>query len=54
MEKICPRCGKTFECLHSSKCWCVNIHISDKVKAKLKESYSDCLCKECLEELNNQ
>lgn len=53
MKKICPRCGKEFECVHSIDCWCVTIHLSDRAKANLKENYSDCLCKDCLEELNN-
>ena len=54
MKKICPRCGKEFECVHSINCWCVTIHLSDRAKANLKKNYSDCLCKDCLEELNSK
>jgi hypothetical protein len=54
MTKTCPRCGKTFECVHSIDCWCVKVQLKDSTKAYLKEHYSDCLCKECLEKLNDQ
>lgn len=54
MTKTCPRCGKTFECVHSVDCWCVKVKLTDATKAYLKENYSDCLCKECLEKLNQQ
>ena len=54
MKKTCPRCGKTFECVHSIDCWCVKVKLTDVTKAYLKENYSDCLCKECLEEINGK
>ncbi len=49
MKKICPRCGKEFECVHSKDCWCITVHLSDKTRANLSK-YKDCLCKECLED----
>ena len=54
MTKTCPRCGQTFECVHSIDCWCVKVQLKDCTKAYLKEHYSDCLCKECLEEINGK
>ena len=54
MKKICPRCGKEFECVHSVDCWCVTVKLTDATKAYLKEHYSNCLCKECLEEINGE
>ncbi len=54
MKKICPHCGKTFECVHSIDCWCVKVQLTDTTKAYLKEHYNDCLCKDCLEKLNAQ
>ena len=51
MKKICPRCGKEFECVNSIDCWCVKIKLSDRAKAFLKENYQDCLCGQCLQEL---
>ncbi len=54
MTKTCPRCGKTFECVHSIDCWCVKVKLTDATKAYLKEHYNDCLCKVCLEEINGK
>ena len=54
MKKTCPRCGKEFECVHSIDCWCVKVQLKDTTKAYLKEHYSDCLCKDCLEEINGK
>ena len=54
MKKTCPRCGKEFECVHSVDCWCVKVKLTDTTKAYLKEHYNDCLCKDCLEEINGK
>ena len=54
MKKTCPRCGKEFECVHSIDCWCVKVKLTDTTKAYLKEHYSDCLCKDCLNEINGK
>ncbi|PKO97683.1 MAG: hypothetical protein CVU14_10050 [Bacteroidetes bacterium HGW-Bacteroidetes-9] len=46
--KICPRCGKSFECLHAEGCWCFAYSISRENAAKLRKEYDNCLCPECL------
>lgn len=51
MKKICPKCGKEFECIHSKDCWCAKVILSEAVRTRLK-AYNDCLCKECLEALS--
>jgi hypothetical protein len=48
MKKICPECGKEFECLHSKDCYCVKYKIKDKTMKLLKAKYNDCLCEDCL------
>lgn len=48
MTKKCPRCNSTFECQHSSNCWCSKYTIPDNVKVYLKANYNDCLCENCL------
>lgn len=53
MIKTCPRCGKSFECIHSVDCWCAKITLNDATRAKLKQ-YDNCLCKECLNELKEE
>jgi hypothetical protein len=51
MTKNCPRCNKTFECQHSSTCWCSKYSITDNVRLYLKDNFSDCLCENCLKEI---
>lgn len=53
MIKTCPRCGKSFECVHSKDCWCANVIVNEVAREKLKV-YSDCLCKECLEKIASE
>ena len=56
MEKTCPRCGKTFTCLHEDieNCWCMSTEIHPDVIAYISGEYTGCLCKECLDELNRR
>lgn len=53
MIKSCPRCGKSFECVHSANCWCATITLDDATRTKLKQ-YNDCLCKECLIQIKKE
>lgn len=52
MNKTCPRCGATFECLHDTprmmQCHCVGIHLTPGQLQWLKNHYNGCLCHECL------
>jgi hypothetical protein len=46
----CEACGKQFHCNASVwGCWCAEIKLSDAARARLKEKYRGCLCRECLE-----
>lgn len=47
MKKICPKCGKEFECIHSKDCWCAKVNLDDEARKRLN-GYKDCLCKDCL------
>ncbi len=49
-SKICPSCHKTFTCNANNiaLCQCNGIELTEEVKSKLKNIYTDCLCKECL------
>ncbi|WP_448520080.1 cysteine-rich CWC family protein [Rhodoflexus sp.] len=54
--KYCPRCKVLFECKPGdvANCQCSEVTISDKLKSLLSNAYwSDCLCKGCLNHLNN-
>jgi len=52
--KQCERCGNPFECkpLHISECQCANIHLTEKAQAFIQSHFNNCLCKECLLEIN--
>ena len=53
MQKVCPRCGATFECMHNDilQCHCASVRLSPEQHAYLKETYPDCLCHVCLTQL---
>ena len=49
---ICVSCQKQFKCgANAENCWCFEIELTSETSAKLRESYKDCLCVECLLEL---
>jgi Cysteine-rich CWC len=48
-ERVCEGCGKSFSCGASLRgCWCNEIELTDEARTQLRNSYSDCLCRECL------
>jgi len=53
MNKRCPRCGAAFICTHDAFCQCVGVRLNEKAREFLRAQYSDCLCRKCLEEVNN-
>lgn len=47
---VCEACGGEFVCGASlSGCWCMEVKLSEAVRAELRERYSRCLCRVCLE-----
>lgn len=53
--KICPRCKKEFQCIaeNISACSCSEIQLSNDTKSFLANTFFNCLCKDCLIEVNN-
>ena len=53
-EKYCPRCKAAFLCKSGdiANCQCSCVQLSDATKNFLSNTYYDCLCKNCLSELN--
>jgi hypothetical protein len=46
----CEACGEDFVCGAAlTGCWCTEIKLSAEVRAKLREKYQHCLCRQCLE-----
>lgn len=54
--KNCPRCKKPFECKPASitQCRCFGIAIKPELKTFLEQRYNDCLCRDCLDFLQQQ
>jgi hypothetical protein len=52
--EICPRCGKSFECGKSGKCWCYEVDTKPSVLELINQKYDSCLCPSCLNEVNQQ
>jgi hypothetical protein len=51
----CEACGKAFVCGASLKgCWCFDLKLSATARTELRARYEDCLCRECLETIEQQ
>jgi hypothetical protein len=46
----CPRCGKTFHCSKSGKCWCYEVYLPLDKLEEIEGLYDSCLCPSCLNE----
>lgn len=55
-EKCCGRCNSTFICQSKeiNNCACRNVALSEETTIFLAKTYFDCLCNNCLEEINNK
>ncbi|MEO6251727.1 MAG: cysteine-rich CWC family protein [Ferruginibacter sp.] len=55
-EKRCPRCNTAFECKAGSiaLCQCSAIQLSVEESAFIQAKYEDCLCINCLHELQKK
>ncbi|MGH9790512.1 MAG: cysteine-rich CWC family protein [Candidatus Acidiferrales bacterium] len=46
----CPACGEQFACGATlCGCWCAEAKLSEAARAALRERYSGCLCRDCLQ-----
>jgi len=54
MEKVCPRCGSLFSCLHDNilECQCAFVPLDPLQRAYIESNYSGCLCHICLQEIH--
>ena len=48
-EKRCSKCGLSFDCGGLLGCWCRDVKLDAAKLAVLRQQYSDCLCRACLE-----
>ncbi len=54
--KYCPGCKAAFECKSGSvtQCQCSDIQLTNEQRIFLEQTYTDCLCRNCLLELQNK
>ncbi len=50
--ETCPRCGASFTCSKSGKCWCFEVSVPDSVRDEIEKVYDRCLCPQCLKEVS--
>ena len=53
IPKTCQRCGVEFGC-GGSCCWCDEVPLDAQVREELRQTFSDCLCRSCLQEAQGQ
>lgn len=55
LEKKCQRCKENFNCSvnNIASCQCTTVELSEATKAFLSKTKYDCLCENCLQNLNN-
>jgi len=53
-QKKCPRCGNTFVCSTSAKCWCFEIDVPADTMEIIQEKWQGCLCPDCLKSFAKQ
>lgn len=54
--KQCARCNSTFECKAGdiTNCQCYGIELTAAAEGYIAKTYTECLCRTCLLQLNNQ
>ncbi|RPI41592.1 MAG: hypothetical protein EHM46_06240 [Bacteroidetes bacterium] len=46
--KQCQRCGRSFRCEGDRDCWCESVNIHRSRMQEILESFTDCICPDCL------
>ena len=54
MKKTCPKCKTIFECKADEieNCLCNSIQLNTITIERIKNNFKDCLCVECLKQVN--
>ncbi|MEW6126421.1 MAG: cysteine-rich CWC family protein [Acidobacteriota bacterium] len=46
----CQSCGENFICgAGLTGCWCMEVKLDTPTRAKMRQQFNDCLCRQCLE-----
>ncbi|XZF12385.1 cysteine-rich CWC family protein [Chitinophagaceae bacterium MMS25-I14] len=54
--QICPRCKTSFVCNadNITACQCYGVSLTEQERVYISGTYTNCLCRKCLEEIHNQ
>jgi hypothetical protein len=50
VTKVCEVCNHTFECGQYG-CWCAQVKITEPQMTWIEQSFHDCLCPGCLQQV---
>ncbi|HTL60437.1 MAG TPA: cysteine-rich CWC family protein [Nitrospira sp.] len=50
VTKVCDACHQAFECGQYG-CWCTQISITEQQMIWIEQSFHDCLCPRCLQQV---
>ncbi|MEA2155017.1 MAG: Cysteine-rich [Solirubrobacteraceae bacterium] len=51
---LCPRCSSGFECgAQTGSCWCNDVMLDDQIRGDLAMFYKGCLCRACLQSIED-
>jgi hypothetical protein len=50
VTKVCEACSQAFECGQYG-CWCTHIKITEPQMTWIEQSFHDCLCPNCLQQV---
>ena len=54
IPSVCPRCSATFVCgVDTGNCWCAGVEMNEITRTSLAQFYDGCLCRECLQTLED-
>ncbi len=53
-QKKCPKCGNTFVCSTSAKCWCFEYDVPAGTMEMIQDTWHGCLCPDCLKSFSAQ
>lgn len=56
MQKLCEKCGDSFECRadNIALCHCNNVVLSNFQMDEIQKKYKNCLCKNCLNAIKKE
>lgn len=52
--QTCESCDNEFGCgAKTGNCWCFHLNVDEDALARIKEEFKNCLCPDCLRNMNS-